>query len=55
MALVGHSAGGHIVSLLALDESYLQQAGVDADSIKGIVSISGVYSHNIGGRVKQGE
>lgn len=55
MALVGHSAGGHIVSLLALDESYLQQAGVNADSIKGIVSISGVYSHDMGGRVKQGK
>jgi acetyl esterase/lipase len=41
--LLGHSAGGHLVSLLATDESYLKKAGLSRRDIKGVVSISGVY------------
>ena len=46
--LVGHSAGGHLVSLLATDESYLKdpELGLDGkarQAIKGVVSLSGVY------------
>src|SRR5262249_14434511 len=41
--LLGHSAGGHLVSLLATDESYLKQEGLSGEDVKGVVAISGVY------------
>jgi acetyl esterase/lipase len=39
----GHSAGGHLVSLLTTDESYLKAEGLSAKDIKGVISVSGVY------------
>jgi len=42
--LFGQSAGGHLVSLLASDEQYLQQAGYSANNIRGVISMSGAYS-----------
>jgi acetyl esterase/lipase len=39
----GHSAGGHLVSLLATDESYLKAEGLSTRAIKGVMPISGVY------------
>src|SRR5262245_25321123 len=39
----GHSAGGHLVALLATDESYLKAEGLDGKAIRGVVPISGVY------------
>lgn len=41
--LAGHSAGGHLVSLLALNGDYLKKRGVPASAIHGVASISGVY------------
>jgi acetyl esterase/lipase len=41
--LAGHSAGGHLVALLATDESYLKAEGVKTSDLKGVVAISGVY------------
>lgn len=41
--LVGHSAGGHLVSLLATDETYLKAEGLRSTDLSGVVSISGVY------------
>jgi len=46
--LCGHSAGGHLVSLLATDESLLADPELkltDADrkALRGVVSVSGVY------------
>ncbi len=41
--LAGHSAGGHLVALLALDDSYLKKYGVPVSSIKGVAALSGVY------------
>eukprot|EP01103_Thecamoeba_quadrilineata_P005722 TRINITY_DN15490_c0_g1_i1.p1 TRINITY_DN15490_c0_g1~~TRINITY_DN15490_c0_g1_i1.p1 ORF type:complete len:366 (-),score=61.94 TRINITY_DN15490_c0_g1_i1:158-1255(-) len=43
--LSGHSAGGHLITLLALDSRYLRRAIPDADSstLKGVISISGVF------------
>jgi acetyl esterase/lipase len=41
--LMGHSAGGHLVSLLAADESYLKAEGLAAANIRGVVAVSGVY------------
>lgn len=39
----GHSAGGHLVALLATDPSYLQAAGLGIDNIRGVIGVSGVY------------
>jgi acetyl esterase/lipase len=39
----GHSAGGHLVSLLATDPQYLKAEMRSPADIKGVVSISGVY------------
>jgi acetyl esterase/lipase len=41
--LVGHSAGGHLVSLLATDETYLRAEGLRTADIKGVISAGGVY------------
>lgn len=41
--LLGHSAGGHLVSLLTTDEKYLKSEGMEAADIKGVVSVCGVY------------
>jgi acetyl esterase/lipase len=41
--LCGHSAGGHLVSLLATDPSYLKAEGLSPSLIRGVVSVSGVY------------
>lgn len=41
--LLGHSAGGHLVSLLATDTRYLKQEGLSRQDIKGVIAISGVY------------
>src|SRR5262245_11795523 len=40
----GHSAGGHLVSLLATDEQYLKAEGCSVADIKGVMTISGVYT-----------
>jgi acetyl esterase/lipase len=41
--LTGHSAGGHMVSLLTLDPQYLGAVDVPLDVIKGVISYSGLY------------
>jgi acetyl esterase/lipase len=41
--LLGHSAGGHLVSLLTTDEEFLQAEGMKTADIKGVISVSGVY------------
>jgi len=41
--LCGHSAGGHLVSLLATDEQYLKAEGLDVRCIRGAIPLSGVY------------
>jgi acetyl esterase/lipase len=40
----GHSAGGHLVALLALDGHYLQEHGLSAKDIRAVVAMSGVYA-----------
>jgi len=44
IVVMGHSAGGHLASLLATNTSYLSQVGVDPSFVKACVSISGAYS-----------
>ena len=39
----GHSAGGHLVSLLATDDSYLKAEKLSLGDIKAVIPISGVY------------
>jgi acetyl esterase/lipase len=41
--ITGHSAGGHLVALLALDEKYLQAHVLTPRTIKGAIPLSGVY------------
>lgn len=42
--VAGHSAGGHLVSLLATDEQYLKAEKCSAADIRGVMPISGVYT-----------
>ena len=41
--LSGHSAGGHLASLVALDKGYLAKHKVSADALAGVISFSGLY------------
>jgi acetyl esterase/lipase len=39
----GHSAGGHLVALLATNDKYLKAEGLSPGAIKGAIPMSGVY------------
>jgi len=39
----GHSAGGHLTALLALNERYLSLHGLSGTTIRGVIALSGVY------------
>ena len=41
--LLGHSAGGHLASLVALDRNYLTRQGLAPSALAGVISISGLY------------
>ena len=41
--LGGHSAGGHLAALLSLDERYLKAHGLSPKSIRGTITLSGVF------------
>ncbi len=41
--LAGHSAGGHLASLLALDAKYLAKYELNPQLIRGVISMSGIY------------
>ena len=41
--LVGHSAGAHLVSLLATNQKYIEQVGVPASSISGVISLDHTF------------
>jgi acetyl esterase/lipase len=40
----GHSAGGHLCSLLATDKTYLKEHGLSLGSIKGAIPLSGLFT-----------
>ena len=44
IVISGHSAGGHLVALLATDDTYLKAEGLTLKDIKGVIPISGIYS-----------
>ncbi|KPJ55944.1 MAG: hypothetical protein AMS16_03300 [Planctomycetes bacterium DG_58] len=41
--ICGHSAGAHLVALVALNEKYLAEVGRTSDEITGVIPVSGVY------------
>ena len=41
--VVGHSAGGHLVSLLGMDPQIFRRNGVDPAAISGFVSMDGIF------------
>lgn len=41
--LMGHSAGAHIVLMLAANSDYLAAAGVDRMKLRGVIGLSGAY------------
>ncbi|HEV8340353.1 MAG TPA: alpha/beta hydrolase [bacterium] len=41
--LSGHSAGGHLVTLLLFDRRYLKDEGLDADALAGVIPLSGIF------------
>lgn len=41
--LSGHSAGGHLASLIALDKSYLAEQKLTGNTVAGVISFSGLY------------
>lgn len=43
MFVVGHSAGGHLASLLAMDARVLRRHGIAPEAISGFVSIDGIF------------
>lgn len=43
MVLAGHSAGGHIVALAALDEQWLGALAEPSGAIRGVIGIAGAY------------
>lgn len=47
----GHSAGGHLIALLATDDAYLKAEGLGLETIRGAIPISGVYRIPEGNRV----
>jgi len=42
--LSGHSAGGHLAALIALDATHLDEVGLAAAAIRGVMGICGVYN-----------
>jgi acetyl esterase/lipase len=44
----GHSAGGHLGALLALDERYLTAYKLSPKNIRGVLALSGVYDLSVG-------
>ena len=41
--LSGHSAGGHLVTLLLFDPTYLRAEGVEPEGLAGVIAFSGVF------------
>lgn len=41
--LIGHSAGAHIASMLALNPDFLGAEGVDVSELKGLIGLAGAY------------
>ena len=44
----GHSAGGHLTSLITFNDRYLKPFGLSTKHIHGVISLSGVYNLEFG-------
>ena len=44
----GHSAGGHLTSLVVFNDRYLKPHGLSAGLLRGVISLSGVYNLDFG-------
>lgn len=44
--LMGHSAGGHLITILGLDPEYFARAGIRSGTIRGYISLSGIVDLN---------
>jgi len=44
--VMGHSAGAHIATLLALDPKYLRACGLEPSAIRGVIAMAGPYTLN---------
>lgn len=53
IALVGHSAGAHLVALVGTDPRYLQSAGLGFDDIAGIVPLDGA-AYDVAAQMREG-
>jgi acetyl esterase/lipase len=42
--VMGHSSGAHIAAMLALNPEYLQAAGTDRASLRGMIGLAGAYA-----------
>jgi acetyl esterase/lipase len=55
--LAGHSAGGHLAALVALDRKYLGRHKITTDRISGVIALSGIFdltpAHEIGPQQRQ--
>jgi len=45
--VAGHSAGGHLAALFALDGEFRQRYGIPENAIHGVISLSGVYDVSV--------
>jgi len=51
MFLMGHSAGAHLASLVALDGRYLRDAGAPENAVAGVIAVSGIYDLGASGPI----
>lgn len=54
IVVAGASAGGYLSTMIGLDKSWLAEQGIDADSLAGIVSLSGQAITHVAVREEQG-
>lgn len=53
IALVGHSAGAHLVALVGTDPAYFRAAGLSLDDVRGIVPLDGA-AYDVGTQIAEG-
>jgi acetyl esterase/lipase len=55
IVVAGHSAGGHLAALLALQPQHLAKHGIKPTAIRCILAISGIYSLELSPRWRSGQ
>ncbi len=53
VALMGHSAGAHLSALVGTDLSYLKKAGLNANSLRGVIPLDGAC-YDVPRQIKEG-